>query len=669
MATLEWEVLDTSGVEWEVQDGTVVSWLVQRGPVDVTITNEGGSGLPAGSAGQMFRIGSDGETVEAVSPNAPGSWLRLNENGHVPDTQLAANIVRESEMDTAIATKGRDIYAPVFVMSPATVTAFGGSMVNGVSVTIAALSGVIPSGVDILIWNGTNGAAPNGSYTSNGLGVFTYSARQYLTSASVGDGCVAVQAGDYYTTGAASQQSKWAITTANGTTWGLTAIGGYALTAPITASQEASHSYRAHEGRLGLEQVAEFRKGAGDNQSDGWTSPADAVPTTSYGVVFTGKVDELEGAERFHECMHRGMDAGVGAADSIELAIREWDGATYPADSSVLPDKGELWLYAEGTNQAAGEAWESGDPLPETWQINVDADIKLGCWFTVMLWHNLTTGTVTLYREVDYGGVELVGRKWRQVAQIVEPVDAGSVYLDPAEPWAIGVRFQGPWREAEIYIDGTLAYNPTPDAYAPDSEGNTWTTSTGTVEQSIDTRVGALEAATTTPAPSLLVAGQYSPSSKIAPTNTGLTNNRLYYVPRLIPRDITISRIAVNQAATGSAGVGSVGKFGVYNSVSDLPASSFDLPAGTIDLTTGTGLKYVSGTWVLTAGIWWFAFVAQVTSGSPTFSTAPPDIAVPSNDGTNNGTKFEGGVTGTLPATATPGVANTTGIPIIYLYV
>jgi len=402
--------------------------------------------------------------------------------------------------------KARDIYAVVLVMSPASVTAFGGSMVNGVSLTIAALAGSIPTGYDILIWNGTAGGAPNGSYTHAGAGVFNYSSRQYLNATSVANGCVKVVGVDYATTGATGGWSDWAITTANGTTFGLTAIGGYAYEVSLDLGQfdtDYLHDYRAHEERLGLVQSPEFRKGAGDAETDGWTSPADDVPTTSYGVLFTGRVDELRGASWFHECMHRGMDGGVGAADSIELAIREWDGATYPTGSDELPPEGALWLYAEGTNQASGEAWESGDPLPETWQINVDADIRLGCWFTVLMWHNLTTGTVTLYREIDYGGVELVGRRWRQVAQLVDLTDAGSVYLDPAEPWAMGVRFQGPWREAEVYIDGALAYAPRASEWVSgltvtDSEANVWTTTTGTVEPSLDERVDALETAPST---------------------------------------------------------------------------------------------------------------------------------------------------------------------------
>jgi hypothetical protein len=123
----------------------------------------------------------------------------------------------------------RDIYRPALVMSPASVTAFGGSMVNGVSLTIAALASSIPVGQDVLVWNGTNGGAPNGSYTHAGSGTFNYSTRQYLNATSFLNGCVEVSSNDFATTGADGDISRWAITTVNGTDYGLTATGGQAF--------------------------------------------------------------------------------------------------------------------------------------------------------------------------------------------------------------------------------------------------------------------------------------------------------------------------------------------------------------------------------------------------------------------------------------------------------
>jgi len=171
------------------------------------------------------------------------------------------------------------------------------------------------------------------------------------------------------------------------------------------------------------------------------------------------------------------------------------------------------------------------------------------------------------------------------------------------------------------------------------------------------------------PPPRLAPAGvdQYVASTSIASTSTGLTANRLFFLPVHVPRKLTIDRIGVNQVAVGSAGAGSVGKFGIYTNDNDLPGASLLLPADTIDLTSGTGLKTVTVSQELTEGVWWFAFVAQVSSGSPTFSTAPPAIVVPSSDATHNGTKFQNSVTGSLPSTPTPNTANATSPPIIYL--
>jgi hypothetical protein len=124
---------------------------------------------------------------------------------------------------------GRDIYRPALVMSPTSVTAFGGSMVNGVSLTIAALASSVPTGSDILIWNGTNGGAPNGSYTHSSGGNFNYATRQYLNATSFGNGCVEVMGNDFATTGSDGELSTWAISTVNGTEFGLSAQSGQAF--------------------------------------------------------------------------------------------------------------------------------------------------------------------------------------------------------------------------------------------------------------------------------------------------------------------------------------------------------------------------------------------------------------------------------------------------------
>ena len=62
-----------------------------------------GGSLPAGTPGQVPQIGSDGETYEAKTPNTADGVLRLNGSALVPDIHLGENIVRTSEMESAIA--------------------------------------------------------------------------------------------------------------------------------------------------------------------------------------------------------------------------------------------------------------------------------------------------------------------------------------------------------------------------------------------------------------------------------------------------------------------------------------------------------------------------------------------------------------------------------------
>jgi hypothetical protein len=167
--------------------------------------------------------------------------------------------------------------------------------------------------------------------------------------------------------------------------------------------------------------------------------------------------------------------------------------------------------------------------------------------------------------------------------------------------------------------------------------------------------------------PSLIVAGQYVATSAASTGNAGVTSNRLFYLPIYITRTTSFDRIGITHAAT-PAGAGSVVRLGIYNSTNDLP-STLVLDAGTVDLTTAAAYKEVtiSPAQSLSVGVYWLAAVAQITSGSPTFVTGTPIMPVPSNNNTFAGAKFEASVTSTLPATATPGAANTTQPPVIFL--
>lgn len=167
--------------------------------------------------------------------------------------------------------------------------------------------------------------------------------------------------------------------------------------------------------------------------------------------------------------------------------------------------------------------------------------------------------------------------------------------------------------------------------------------------------------------PRLTVTAQYISSAGQSQTNTGLTNNRLYYVPIYLSESTSVDRIAIVHAAT-AAGASSVAKIGRYSNVGNLPASLIT-DYGSVDLSTAAAFKPITISETLSAGIHWFGVVAQITSGSPTFGTSAPFVQVTSSDPTYNGTKFENSVSGSLPGTATPGAANTTGVPIVFLRV
>lgn len=159
----------------------------------------------------------------------------------------------------------------------------------------------------------------------------------------------------------------------------------------------------------------------------------------------------------------------------------------------------------------------------------------------------------------------------------------------------------------------------------------------------------------------LQVSAQYITTAASATSST-MSANRCYYLPIQVVRTATFDRIGVEHTATTAANA--VARLGIYNSTNDLP-SSLVLDAGTVDLSTAAALKTITISQSLTPGIYWLACV--VNSATPVLRTGAPTIVVPSSDTTNNGTKFENGVTGNLPSTATPGTANASPPPIIWL--
>lgn len=84
------------------------------------------------------------------------------------------------------------------------------------------------------------------------------------------------------------------------------------------------------------------------------------------------------------------------------------------------------------------------------------------------------------------------------------------------------------------------------------------------------------------------------------------TAQRIYYAPIFVPRDMTVDRIAV-QVTTAVAGT--LSRLGIYNhSATTFRPSTLLLNAGTIDTGT-TGLKSITISQALTAGIYWVALL------------------------------------------------------------
>lgn len=149
--------------------------------------------------------------------------------------------------------------------------------------------------------------------------------------------------------------------------------------------------------------------------------------------------------------------------------------------------------------------------------------------------------------------------------------------------------------------------------------------------------------------------------------SVGVTSLRYYYMPLYVNRKLTITDLAVQHAAT-LAGSGSVGHFAIYNDNGGLPGSLL-LDAGTIDLTTAAGFKPVTAfSQSVMPGLYWVAFCAVITSGSPTFFSCGSPFMIVSDANSANGSMIQSGVTGgTPPNPAVPASGIITTLPIIYV--
>lgn len=383
----------------------------------------------------------------------------------------------------------RDVYRPAIVMSPATVTAFGGSMVNGVSVTLAALASAVPVGADLLIWNGTAGAAPNGSYTHAGSGTFNYSARQYLTATSVANGCGLVESVDFYTAGSAADSSLWKLATVNGTDWGLVAIGGYAFKVGLNLDQYATDADITTLEGVDASLLQQIQNLVADLQSQILAIATVDEPTPAAWFVFdndsnpnqawsTSDIPELSaepdmralvfierGTQQFNEIWTRTFD-GLGTIDSPEMA------ANFDSD-------GRLYLF--------GELVPGGETLESENRLNAPLATE-GMWAWLRVYPDFANTRWVGQVAVRYGGDETAdGRLWLTIGTQDAP-DIDSIEWNITEPWWLGLRFFGRIARGELYdgIDGTLVAAPDATDWSTgtsftDSEGIVWSTTTGTV--------------------------------------------------------------------------------------------------------------------------------------------------------------------------------------------
>ena len=169
--------------------------------------------------------------------------------------------------------------------------------------------------------------------------------------------------------------------------------------------------------------------------------------------------------------------------------------------------------------------------------------------------------------------------------------------------------------------------------------------------------------------PSMFIDGQYTCTSISTSGNSSTNNNRLWYIPLYVTRQLILDRIGMNHTHSTSIGAGSVVRLGVYSSseTDDSPYALI-LDAGTIDLTSPPDFKVIAINLLLEPGLYWLGCVAQETSGHADFQTTHLlGYQVPDAMATLNGTKFQNNVTGSLPSLASPGVGNATQPPCVFV--
>lgn len=166
-------------------------------------------------------------------------------------------------------------------------------------------------------------------------------------------------------------------------------------------------------------------------------------------------------------------------------------------------------------------------------------------------------------------------------------------------------------------------------------------------------------------------AGRWYTNGLFPPANANFTNQlAIRYVPFYIDQDITITRMGINVVTAAAAG--NTCRLGIYtNNGSTQPATRL-VDTGTLALDS-TGAKSVTGLSVaLTKGLYWFAYVGSVASGTITGlgTNFIFDVKGQANIGAVGFAGFNQTYTyGALPATAgTITEINSTGTICIFYY-
>lgn len=166
-----------------------------------------------------------------------------------------------------------------------------------------------------------------------------------------------------------------------------------------------------------------------------------------------------------------------------------------------------------------------------------------------------------------------------------------------------------------------------------------------------------------------MVVGLYYPTGINAST-IPTTVNRVYYVPISFRRACTLDRIGFTGLTAAVAS--SVARLGIYTDTDGRPGSLV-VDAGTVSTDAGLSAKEIVISQAVDRGRYWLACVSQGGASGATLRSSlgyanghlvSSAVAADFNGGGLASGFYESGVSGALPATATP-VALLSGVPVM----